>query len=126
MSVITNLVLVFSSVDCRVVDDLVLGEYTADQRFVDVTEVASAGARGPSRKMLTIRIAATAVNYLGSLDDLIARMTCAPWQRPESVLLLVQGDGHLRPAVWGFAGARYLDCVEEPRRIECFLPAVPW
>ena len=124
MSVVTSLVLVFSARDRDVVGDLVLGACTEVQRFVDVTEAANGGAVGPSRKMLPLRVAATAVNYLASVADLAARVEAASWKAPESVLLLAQREHGVRPAVWGFAGALYFGTVDEPRKFVCLIPAV--
>ena len=124
MSVVTSLVLVFSARDRDVVGDLVLGACTEVQRFVDVTEAANGGAVGPSRKMLQLRVAATAVNYLVSVADLASRVEAAPWRAPESVLLLVQGESEVRPAVWGFAGALYFGTIDEPRRFVRLVSAV--
>ena len=88
MSQVTSLVLVCHFADRNVVEELELTEYTEGQRFVDVTEAANAGAKGPCRKMLQHVLEATAVNGL-HVSDLVKSIEQAPWHHPESVLLLV-------------------------------------
>lgn len=124
MSVVTDIVLIYDETDRRVVADLWLDDGAREQCFVDVTEAANAGAIGPKRKMLQLRIAATAVNGFDGVEQLAERIAVASWEAPENVLLLVKGEEEVRPAVWGFAGALYFGCVDEPRRFECFVPAV--
>ena len=125
MSVVTSLVLVYHSLDERIVDNLVLDpEHTEDQRFIDVTETANEAAYGPSRKMLQLRLAATAVNYF-NVEQLTERIATLPWKEPESVMLLVQKEDEVRPAVWGFKGVRCYQSIEEPRQFVELLPAVP-
>ena len=115
MSQVTSLVLTYHARDRRVVEDLVLTATTEDQRFVDCTEAANEGARGPCRKMLQLQLAATAVNGF-DVQDLVQRIESAPWRSPEAVMLLVLGEQEMRPAVWGFAGASSFECVDVPRR----------
>lgn len=114
MSVVTSLVLVYRAVDDTVVDALQLDpEHTENQRFIDVTEAANEAVVGPSRKMLQLRLAATAVSYF-NVEQLVARIEKLPWKEPESVMLLVLGEDELRPAVWGFADARSFRSLAAP------------
>lgn len=124
MSVITSLVLVYHAVDRLVVSGLLLDEDTEEQRFVDVTEAVNEEACGPRRKMMTVRLSATAVNYF-SVQQLTKRIERSLWESPESVILLVNGQDDVRPSVWGFAGAHCFRCVDEPLRFVCLLEAVP-
>lgn len=124
MSVVTNLVLVYNIVDRMVVSGLLLDEDTEEQRFVDVTESVNKEACGPRRKMMTLRLSATAVNYF-SVEQLAERIERLLWEAPESVLLLVQGENDVRPAVWGFDGAHHFRCVDKPLKFVCLLEAVP-
>lgn len=125
MSVVTSLVLLYCSADDTIVDTLQLDpEHTEDQRFIDVPEAANEAVVGPSRKMLQLRLAATAVNYF-DVKQLAARITDLPWKEPESVMLLALGESELRPAVWGFEGARYFRSVTDPKRFVQLLAAVP-
>lgn len=79
----------------------------------------------PEHCVLQFALAAGAVKNLGVVESIAQRIEALSWRFPESVILLIEEENDVRPAVWGFAGARCFGSVNEPRKFVCLVPAVP-
>ncbi len=123
MSAVCDIVLFFDYPrDHKVVDDLRLSPHSEDENTARFARIDTRAAGGD--KVFTKGMALAAVNY-ADLEFILAEVEKAPWKAPEEVLLLVEPDQHVRSAVYGFAGARYFGCVDEPRKIIELVAAVP-
>lgn len=124
MSVITDVLLVCNTYDAELALSLKLGggEGGADRlwQFKEADARKSCGGD----KVFTTVVVTASVNYLDR-KSMIQKLQDAAWKSPENVLVLVKHEGDVRPAVWGFAGARYFGSVDEPRRLVCLVEAVP-
>lgn len=120
MSVITDIVLLCND------DDLAMA---TSRQFCGMTDnpwqlkqLATIDAGGD--KVFCEIVLAASVNYLDH-GAFIKMVEIAPWEAPENVLVMIKHENDVRPAVWGFAGARYFGSVDEPRNLVCLVEAVP-